>query len=157
MKRLLPPFLLNAPALIIFVVMLVVPMVMTLILSFKSFDFYGGIQPNYGWHNYLEVFQDSYFHEIFLRTYGISVGVTLICALIGAPEAYILSRMFWPDYPVPIGVIRRVKKPTHHQLIAGQIELVRADKGEGVLRDLLFTSDTWEASGPQPWSSSPTT
>ena len=93
MKRLLPPFLLNAPALIIFVVMLVVPMVMTVILSFNSFDFYGGIQPNYGWHNYLEVFQDSYFHEIFLRTYGISVGVTLICALIGAPEAYILSRM----------------------------------------------------------------
>jgi 2-oxoglutarate ferredoxin oxidoreductase subunit beta len=60
--------------------------------------------------------------------------------------AYILSRMFWPEYPVPIGVIRRVKKPTHHQLVAGQIELVRADKGEGVLRDLLFTSDTWEVS-----------
>ena len=59
---------------------------------------------------------------------------------------YILSRMFWPDYPVPIGVIRRVKKPTHHQLVAGQIELVRADKGEGVLRDLLFPSDTWEVS-----------
>jgi len=60
--------------------------------------------------------------------------------------AYILSRMFWPEYPVPIGVFRRVKKPTHHQLVAGQIELVRADKGEGVLRDLLFTSDTWEVS-----------
>ena len=54
--------------------------------------------------------------------------------------------MFWPEYPVPIGVFRRVKKPTHHQLVAGQIELVRADKGEGVLRDLLFTSDTWEVS-----------
>ena len=60
--------------------------------------------------------------------------------------AFILSRMFWPDYPVPVGVIRRVKKPTHHQLIAGQIELVRADKGEGVLRDLLFPADTWEVS-----------
>jgi 2-oxoglutarate ferredoxin oxidoreductase subunit beta len=60
--------------------------------------------------------------------------------------AYILSRMSWPEHPVPIGVFRRVKKPTHHQLVAGQIELVRADKGEGVLRDLLFTSDTWEAS-----------
>jgi 2-oxoglutarate ferredoxin oxidoreductase subunit beta len=58
--------------------------------------------------------------------------------------AYILSRMFWPDYPVPIGVLRRVSKPTHHQLVAGQIELVRAERGEGVLRDLLFTSDTWE-------------
>ncbi|MDX1607391.1 MAG: ABC transporter permease, partial [Candidatus Competibacterales bacterium] len=29
----------------------------------------------------------------FLRTFGIALGVTLICALIGAPEAYILSRM----------------------------------------------------------------
>ena len=51
-----------------------------------------------------------------------------------------------PSTPCPVGVFRRVKKPTHHQLVAGQIELVRADKGEGVLRDLLFTSDTWEAS-----------
>ena len=44
------------------------------------------------------------------------------------------------------GVFRRVLRPTHHQLVAGQIELVRAEKGEGVLRDLLFTSDTWEVS-----------
>jgi 2-oxoglutarate ferredoxin oxidoreductase subunit beta len=63
-----------------------------------------------------------------------------------ATLAYILSRMFWPDYPVPIGVFRRVKRPTHHQLVAGQIELVRADKGEGVVRDLLFTSETWTVS-----------
>ncbi len=60
--------------------------------------------------------------------------------------AYILSRMFWPDYPVPVGVLRRVKRPVHHQLVAGQIELVRADKGEGDLRELLFTSDTWTIS-----------
>jgi 2-oxoglutarate/2-oxoacid ferredoxin oxidoreductase subunit beta len=60
--------------------------------------------------------------------------------------AYILSRMWWPEYPVPIGVLRRVKRPMHHQLVAGQIELVRADKGEGVMRDLLFSSDTWTVS-----------
>ncbi len=93
MNRILPPYLLNGPALLIFVVMLVVPMVTTLILSFNSFDFYTGITPDYGWHNYLEVVQDSYFHEIFARTYGIAIAVTFICALIGAPEAYILSRM----------------------------------------------------------------
>jgi 2-oxoglutarate ferredoxin oxidoreductase subunit beta len=60
--------------------------------------------------------------------------------------AYILSRMFWPDYPVPVGVLRRVKRPLHHQLVAGQIELVRAEQGEGDLRELLFTSDTWTIS-----------
>jgi putative spermidine/putrescine transport system permease protein len=93
MKKHLSPYLLSGPALIIFIVMLVVPMLMTLILSFNSFDFYGGIKQDFGWHNYLEVIQDSYFHNIFLRTYGIALAVTFICALIGAPEAYILNRM----------------------------------------------------------------
>jgi putative spermidine/putrescine transport system permease protein len=93
MKKHLSPYLLSGPALLIFIVMLVVPMLMTLILSFNSFDFYGGIKQDFGWHNYLEVIQDSYFHIIFLRTYGIAIAVTFICALIGAPEAYILNRM----------------------------------------------------------------
>jgi len=63
-----------------------------------------------------------------------------------ATLAYVLSRMFWPQFPVPVGVLRRVKRPTHHQLVAGQIELVRADKGEGDLRELLFPADTWTVS-----------
>jgi 2-oxoglutarate ferredoxin oxidoreductase subunit beta len=60
--------------------------------------------------------------------------------------AYILSRMFWPDYPVPIGVLRRVQRPLHHQLVDDQIERARAQKGEGDLRELLFSSDTWTIS-----------
>jgi putative spermidine/putrescine transport system permease protein len=36
---------------------------------------------------------DGYYHEMFLRTLRISVLVTLVCALLGAPEAYILNRM----------------------------------------------------------------
>jgi 2-oxoglutarate ferredoxin oxidoreductase subunit beta len=60
--------------------------------------------------------------------------------------AYILSRMFWPEFPVPIGVLKRVERPTHDQLVAAQIERARAQKGEGDLRDLLFTSDTWTVS-----------
>lgn len=93
MNRILPPYLLSGPAIIIFIIMLAVPMFMTFLLSFKSFSFYTGITAEYGWHNYLEVISDSYFHEIFFRTYAISIGVTFVCALIGAPEAYILSRM----------------------------------------------------------------
>jgi 2-oxoglutarate ferredoxin oxidoreductase subunit beta len=57
--------------------------------------------------------------------------------------AYILSRMFWPRYPVPVGVLRRVERPLHHQLVADQIEVARAQKGEGDLRELLFSSDAW--------------
>jgi putative spermidine/putrescine transport system permease protein len=42
------------------------------------------------------VFQDNYFHEMFLRTFRIAVLVTLITAVFGAPEAYILNRMGSP-------------------------------------------------------------
>ena len=30
--------------------------------------------------------------------------------------ALILSRMFWPDFPVPVGVLREVDRPTHSDL-----------------------------------------
>jgi putative spermidine/putrescine transport system permease protein len=39
------------------------------------------------------VFSDSYYHGIFWRTFWISALVTLICMVVGAPEAYVLSRM----------------------------------------------------------------
>jgi 2-oxoglutarate/2-oxoacid ferredoxin oxidoreductase subunit beta len=57
--------------------------------------------------------------------------------------AYVLSRMWWPDYPVPVGVLRRVVRPTHDQLVTAQVEDARAQKGEGDLRTLLFAGDTW--------------
>ncbi len=60
--------------------------------------------------------------------------------------SYILSRMFWPAFPVPVGVLRRVDRPLHHQLVADQITEARMHKGEGDLHELLFTSDTWTIS-----------
>lgn len=91
------PWLLSAPALVLFAVMLVTPLVMTAVLSFNSFDFYGGIQPTFGLHNYADVLSDSYFYEIFLRTFLIALVTTVICVLIGTPQAYFLLRMhpFW--------------------------------------------------------------
>ena len=93
MNRLLPPYLLNGPALVLFVTMLAVPLIMTFMLSFNSFEFYGGIKSDFGWHNYYEVVSDNYFHKIFARTYAIAIVVTLFSAIIGVPEAYILYRM----------------------------------------------------------------
>lgn len=92
-KTLIPPYLLSAPALVLYLAMLGVPMLLTFVLSFNAFDFNKGILPSYSLDNYIEVFTDSYFHEIFARTFGLALLVTVICALIGAPEAYILSRM----------------------------------------------------------------
>ncbi len=60
--------------------------------------------------------------------------------------AYILSRMWAPRFPVPVGVFRRVSRPTHDQLVQGQIDDAIARQGEGDLRKLLFGGETWQAS-----------
>jgi 2-oxoglutarate ferredoxin oxidoreductase subunit beta len=44
---------------------------------------------------------------------------------------------------VPVGVLRRVSRPTHDQLLSAQVEEARAQKGEGDLRTLLFAGDSW--------------
>lgn len=91
------PYLLSAPALVLYFVLFTAPLFMTLLLSFNSFDMNrGGIIDEYSWTNYVEVLTDSYFHEIFLRTFVISILVTLFCAILGTPEAYILYRMSNP-------------------------------------------------------------
>jgi 2-oxoglutarate ferredoxin oxidoreductase subunit beta len=57
--------------------------------------------------------------------------------------ALILSRMFWPDFPVPVGVLRAVPRPTHDQLIADQIRTAVASGGEGDLERALNSGETW--------------
>jgi 2-oxoglutarate/2-oxoacid ferredoxin oxidoreductase subunit beta len=57
--------------------------------------------------------------------------------------AFMLSRMWWPEYPVPVGVLRDVTRPTHDELMTGQIEAVVAQRGDGDLRQLLDSGETW--------------
>jgi 2-oxoglutarate ferredoxin oxidoreductase subunit beta len=57
--------------------------------------------------------------------------------------ALVLSRMFWPDFPVPVGVLRAVPRPTHDQLVDGQIAAAVAAQGEGDLADVLASGETW--------------
>ena len=87
------PWLLSAPGVAMFAALLGTPLLLTLILSFYSFDFTAGIQTEFTLANYKEVLADSYFHLIFGRTFGIALLVTVVCIALGAPEAYILSRM----------------------------------------------------------------
>ncbi len=60
--------------------------------------------------------------------------------------AFMLSRMWWPDYPVPVGVFRDVSRPTHDELMTGQIEAVVAQRGQGDLKKLLESGETWTVS-----------
>ncbi|SFJ02042.1 putative spermidine/putrescine transport system permease protein [Bosea sp. OK403] len=87
------PYWLTGPALLVFLGLVVIPLAMTVLLSFYDWGQYKGIVPEFTLKNFHEIFTDSYFFEIFLRTFRIAVLVTLFCMLIGVPEAYILNRM----------------------------------------------------------------
>jgi 2-oxoglutarate ferredoxin oxidoreductase subunit beta len=57
--------------------------------------------------------------------------------------AYMLARMEYPDYPVPIGVFRDVEKPTYESLLDGQINAAIEKMGPGDLEKLIHSGDTW--------------
>ena len=92
-RAFVPLWLMSAPALILFATLVLVPLVMTLALTFYRFDPAVGPIAAFDFHNYVEVLGSSYFHTIFLRTFGIALLTTVLCVAIGTPEAYVLSRM----------------------------------------------------------------
>ncbi|AHB74059.1 MULTISPECIES: ABC transporter permease [Pandoraea] len=89
----LPMWLMSAPAMLLFVALVLIPLLMTLALTFYQFDPASGPIAAFQSDNYREVLFDPYFHTIFLRTFGISLTVTAVCAVVGTFEAYVLSRM----------------------------------------------------------------
>jgi 2-oxoglutarate ferredoxin oxidoreductase subunit beta len=63
-----------------------------------------------------------------------------------APEPYLalmLSRMFWPDFPVPVGVLRAISRPTHDRLIEDQLSAAVARSGVGDIDRVLNGGETW--------------
>ncbi|WP_321812850.1 MULTISPECIES: ABC transporter permease [unclassified Burkholderia] len=90
------PWLLASPSLLLLIGLLLVPLLMTATLSFHAFDGTRGILPDFTWGNYVEVLTDRYYHDIFLRTGGLALGVTLLCVVFGVPETLILARMKSP-------------------------------------------------------------
>ncbi|WP_341898400.1 ABC transporter permease [Ferrovibrio terrae] len=87
------PYAMSGPAFLLFATLLLVPLLLTAILSFSQFDHHSGIKAGVTLQHYAAVLTDEYYHEIFLRTLRLSAVTTLICIVVGAPEAYILSRM----------------------------------------------------------------
>ncbi len=95
-RALRTPWLLSAPALVLFACLLLVPLALTAVLSFQVFDHATGVKNAFTWAHYAAVLTDDYYRGIFWRTFWISGLVTLICVVVGAPEAYVLSRMKSP-------------------------------------------------------------
>jgi len=57
--------------------------------------------------------------------------------------AFMLSRIYWPDFPVPVGVVRNISRPTHDQMLNDQIARDIGARGHGDLASLLNAGETW--------------
>lgn len=91
------PWLMSSPAILLCSVLLVVPLLLTVLLSFNAFDAETGPKAGtFTLEHYRAVLTDIYYYGIFWRTFWISGLVTLICIVVGVPEAYILNRMRKP-------------------------------------------------------------
>jgi putative spermidine/putrescine transport system permease protein len=90
------PWLLPGPALLLFVGLLLVPLLLTLMLSFRVFSDTAGVTAAYTLTNYWEVVSDPYYGTIFLRTAGLAFAVTLLSIVLGVPETIVLARMKRP-------------------------------------------------------------
>jgi 2-oxoglutarate ferredoxin oxidoreductase subunit beta len=59
--------------------------------------------------------------------------------------AFALSRLGGADFThTPIGVFRKVPRPSYDELMSAQLEEARAKQGEGDLAGLLAGPDTWQ-------------
>lgn len=92
-KRNVLPYWLAAPGVLMTLAFVAVPLVITLSLSLYPFLPGGGVGEQMTIANYADVVRDDYFRVIFARTFGLAILVTLICIVIGVPEAYVLSRL----------------------------------------------------------------
>ncbi len=57
--------------------------------------------------------------------------------------AQMLANLGLPDFPTPIGVIRRIERPTYEDAIQSQLSSAQAAKGNGSWKELLHGKSTW--------------
>ncbi|MGH6809496.1 MAG: ABC transporter permease, partial [Ensifer adhaerens] len=94
--RAFAPMFLSGPATLFFIGLVLLPLALTIILSFNSYDYTAGIQNDFSLANYLTVLQDEYYLSTFWRTLRLALLTTVLTVAIGVPEAYILSNMRKP-------------------------------------------------------------
>ena len=66
---------------------------------------------------------------------------------------YLLSRLEYPEYPLPFGIFRRIARPTYEEQLMAQGAQAREEQGAGDLAKLYHSGDTWivpEDSGWKP-------
>jgi 2-oxoglutarate ferredoxin oxidoreductase subunit beta len=54
-----------------------------------------------------------------------------------------LAQMGHPNLPTPVGILKRTEEPVYEVAVQTQVNAARAKKGNGSLKELLYTEDTW--------------
>lgn len=58
-------------------------------------------------------------------------------------QAYMLTQMDYPHFPVPMGVFQKIEKPSFDQMVHEQNKMVVEKKGVGSLEKLIQGPDSW--------------
>ncbi len=87
------PALLAGPAVLTYALVLALPLGALLLLSLHGYDPTRGALPGWTVENYADLLTDGLFGEALARTFRVSAGVTLICLVVGVPEAWVIHRM----------------------------------------------------------------
>ena len=58
-------------------------------------------------------------------------------------QAQLLVGLKYPNYPVPMGVLYQIQKPTYNDMLHAQVNNLKEKKGEGDLQKLLRGGKTW--------------
>lgn len=62
-----------------------------------------------------------------------------------AARSFILAHLTDnPEMPTPVGIFRKIEKPTYDEGVEQQIKAVTEKRGKGDLEKVLFSSNTWE-------------
>jgi 2-oxoglutarate/2-oxoacid ferredoxin oxidoreductase subunit beta len=87
-----------------------------------------------------------------IRLYGLMpeiVDATAPDVLIHQPDhpsplySQMLASLGMPDFPTPVGVVRRIQRPTYESLVHEQVAQAKAKKGNGTWQELLHGASTW--------------
>ncbi|MQY28148.1 ABC transporter permease [Nocardia aurantia] len=79
------------PLVIFLLLMLVLPMIRMLIMSFRPVDEYGQAEPGFTAGQYRRVFAESFFSQALVHSVLVALVVTALCLVLGYPAAYVLA------------------------------------------------------------------
>lgn len=66
--------------------------------------------------------------------------------------AFLLSRMRYPEFPEPIGVIRDVERPIYESSLLDQVDTATQERGKGTLDELFNAGEKWQVTEDDPSS-----